>query len=68
VQTFLDNVRAAMNVGGGPIVIASGGSATKGVAPALRTVSAFRVGGAFDTIRTRRNALPDTGPQVAVPF
>jgi hypothetical protein len=57
---FLTAMTAAAAAQGiGEVVVASRGSVTKGIAPRLRTVTSHRVGRVYDTIRTRRNALPE---------
>ncbi len=65
--TMLSRMRAFLNdlndklatAGHGPIVVASGGSVVKGLAPALHNVTTVRVGQVPDTMRSRRNALPE---------
>jgi hypothetical protein len=44
----------------GTVVIASGGSALKGIAPGLRPVTGVSVGRVVDTMQSRRNALQES--------
>ncbi len=53
-----------MNAGGfsspvGDVVIASGGSTVRNIAPALRRVTLVRVGRRLDVVRSRANAIPE---------
>jgi microcompartment protein CcmK/EutM len=55
---FLDQVNAdSVAAGFGRLVVASGGSITRGVAPALSDVTQVAVGRVFDTIQSRRSVL-----------
>jgi hypothetical protein len=59
-QAFINAVNAAAApLSYGPVAVASAGSVTKGLAPALRTVTAIRVGSRLDVIRSRANALDE---------
>jgi hypothetical protein len=58
--SFIDDVNRAFSPAPSTlkrVCIASGGSTTQGIPPALRTVSTVRVGRVLDTIQRRRNAL-----------
>lgn len=57
---------ASAALGQGKVVVASGGSPTKGIAPALRPVTSVKVGRVLDTIRTRRNALVEEPSLAAI--
>jgi hypothetical protein len=66
-QGFLNAVnQAAAPLSYGPVAVASAGSVTKGLPPALRTVTRVRVGSRLDTIRSRANALDEQ--YVALPL
>jgi hypothetical protein len=59
-RAFINAVNAAAApLSYGPVAIASAGSVTKGLAPALRTVTAVRVGSRLDVIRSRANDLDE---------
>jgi hypothetical protein len=56
------NATCAATVGGssGPVVIASGGSSSQGIPPALRTVAAVSVGRRLDVMRSRGNRIAES--------
>lgn len=57
-KPFLDGINASLAERPyGRLVVASAGSALKGIPPALRPINEVLVGRALDTIRTRRNNL-----------
>ena len=60
-QAFIQSINTTLNGTdvGLRVVIASGGSLVKGLTPTVHTVTQVGVGKALDTIRTRRNALPE---------
>jgi hypothetical protein len=57
---FIDTLNAAgFSSPIGDVVIASGGSTSKNLAPGLRRVTRVRVGRRLDVIRSRANAIPE---------
>lgn len=66
-KTFLDAVNtSSSNAGFGRVVVASGGSVTKGIPAALRPVTTVAVGRVLDTQRRRRNAINEAPAGVAL--
>lgn len=66
-KTLVDNLNAASAAAGfGRVSVASGGSALKGILPALYPVERVGVGRVLDTIRSRRGALPEARESLAV--
>lgn len=61
LKAFLDACNVSLNgtSAGARIVVASGGSVTKGIPPALRPVTRISVGRVLDTQRRRRGKLPE---------
>ncbi len=67
-RAFINAVNAAAApLSYGPVAVASRGSITKGLPPALRTVTGVRVGSRLDTIRSRANALDEAYVAQAIP-
>lgn len=66
--SFLNGVNTTLAAAdaGLRLVLASGGSVLKGLAPANRTLTEVGVGRTLDTIRTRRNALAEMNEYVSL--
>ncbi len=61
------NTAAQANVSGSFVAVASGGSLLQNQAPAVSRVTSVRVGRVLDTMRSRRNALPEQYQALSVP-
>lgn len=66
--TYFNTIRST-SFGGGRLnpSVASGGSVTKGIAPALRHITSVEVGTVLDTMRSRRAQLEEARTSALVP-